>query len=132
MDGQGTNERNWNSDWNPIWDVRTGRFDGGWSFEARIPFKSLQYRPGRLQVWGFQMRRRSGGRTKRRISTRPRPGAGADGRLPGVAGGEPGRARGAAVGQTVEIKPYAIGISPRIGPPCRTSRMGRAAMSAST
>jgi hypothetical protein len=57
MDGQATNERNWNGDWNPIWEVRTGRFDGGWSFEARIPFKSLQYRPGRRQVWGFQMRR---------------------------------------------------------------------------
>ena len=57
MDGQGTNERNWNGDWNPIWEVRTGRFDGGWSFEARVPFKSLQYRPGRVQVWGFQMRR---------------------------------------------------------------------------
>ena len=53
MDGQFTNERDLNLDWNPIWDVRTGRFEGGWSFEARIPFKSLRYRPGRAPNLGL-------------------------------------------------------------------------------
>ena len=57
MDGQVTNERDYNGDWNPLWNLRTGRFEGGWSFEAEIPFKSLRYRPGRTQVWGFQLRR---------------------------------------------------------------------------
>ena len=57
MDGQVTNERDYNGDWNPIWDVRTGRFEGGWTFEAAIPFKSLRYRSGRDQVWGIQLRR---------------------------------------------------------------------------
>jgi hypothetical protein len=52
-----TNEGSPNSDWNPIWDVRTGRFDGGWTVEMEIPFKSLRYRPGRQQVWGLQLRR---------------------------------------------------------------------------
>ena len=52
-----TNEGNPNSDWNPVWDVRTGRFEGGWTVEMRIPFKSLRYRPGSEQVWGLQMRR---------------------------------------------------------------------------
>ena len=52
-----TNEGNPNSDWNPVWDVRTGRFDGGWTVEMEIPFKSLRYRPGQNQVWGFQLRR---------------------------------------------------------------------------
>ncbi len=52
-----TNEGNPNSDWNPIWDVRTGRFDGGWTVEMEIPFKSLRYRPGTEQVWGLQLRR---------------------------------------------------------------------------
>ncbi len=52
-----TNEGNPNPDWNPVWDVRTGRFDGGWTVEMRIPFKSLRYRPGSEQVWGLQMRR---------------------------------------------------------------------------
>ena len=57
MDGQITNERAWNGDWNPVWDVRAGRFAGGWTFEAEIPFKSLRYRPGQLQTWGFQVER---------------------------------------------------------------------------
>jgi hypothetical protein len=57
MDGQATNERQWSSDWNPIWDVAVGTFDGGWTMEAAIPFKSLRYRPGRAQVWGFNARR---------------------------------------------------------------------------
>ena len=52
-----TNEGNPNGDWNPVWDVRTGRFDGGWTVEMAIPFKSLRYRPGPLQQWGVQIRR---------------------------------------------------------------------------
>ena len=46
-----------NSDWNTIWDSRTGRFDGGWTVEIQIPFKSLRYRPTPDQVWGLQLRR---------------------------------------------------------------------------
>ena len=46
-----------NIDWNTIWDSRTGRFDGGWTVEIRIPFKSLRYRPVADQVWGLQLRR---------------------------------------------------------------------------
>ena len=58
MDGQITDERAWNGDWNPVWNVRTGRFAGGWTFEAEIPFRSLRYRPGRAQTWGFNVERR--------------------------------------------------------------------------
>jgi hypothetical protein len=32
-----TDEGNLNIDWNPVWDVRTGRFDGGWTVEMAIP-----------------------------------------------------------------------------------------------
>ena len=46
-----------NTDWNPVWDVASGRFDGGWIVEMAIPFKSLRYRSGPDQVWGLQMRR---------------------------------------------------------------------------
>ena len=46
-----------NSDWNPVWSVRTGRFDGGWSVEMAIPFKSLRYTAGTGQTWGVQLRR---------------------------------------------------------------------------
>ena len=52
-----TNEGNPNTDWNPVWDLRTGRFEGGWTVEMEIPFKSLRYRPGPAQVWGVQLQR---------------------------------------------------------------------------
>ncbi len=52
-----TNEGSPNFDWNPIWDVSTGRFDGGWTVEMAIPFRSLRYRPGVEQLWGIQIRR---------------------------------------------------------------------------
>jgi len=52
-----TDEGNLNIDWNPVWDVRTGRFDGGWTVEMAIPFKSLRYRSGSSQVWGINIRR---------------------------------------------------------------------------
>ena len=57
FDGQVTNEQEFNADWNPVWEVQTGRFDGGWTLEMAIPFTSLRYRPGRTQVWGLQIRR---------------------------------------------------------------------------
>ena len=51
------NEQDANTDWNPVAEIRTGRFDGGWSVEMAIPFRSLRYQSGRDQVWGIQMRR---------------------------------------------------------------------------
>ena len=56
-DFQITNDGSANKDWNPIQQVETALFDGGWSVEFAIPFKSLRYRPGREQIWGIQMRR---------------------------------------------------------------------------
>ena len=53
-----TDEGNPNNDWNPIWNSSTGRFDGGWTVEMEIPFKSLRFRPGVGQVWGLQLGRR--------------------------------------------------------------------------
>jgi hypothetical protein len=46
-----------NTDWNPVWRVRTGRFEGGWTVEMMIPFRSIRYTSGRNMTWGFQMRR---------------------------------------------------------------------------
>ena len=51
------NEADANTDWNPVAEIRTGRFNGGWSVEMAIPFRSLRYQSGRGQVWGIQMRR---------------------------------------------------------------------------
>ncbi|MGE0592446.1 MAG: DUF5916 domain-containing protein [Vicinamibacterales bacterium] len=66
-DGQVINERQFNPDWNPVWTLKTGRFDGGWTLEAALPFKSLRYAPGTEQVWGFNAMRVK--RSKNEIST---------------------------------------------------------------
>jgi hypothetical protein len=52
-----TDEGSLNPDWNPVWDVRSGRFEGGWTVEIVIPFKSLRYRSGAGEVWGINIRR---------------------------------------------------------------------------
>jgi hypothetical protein len=57
VDAQITNERQFHTDWNPVWTVETGRFEGGWTAEFAVPFKSLRYRPGRAQIWGFNVQR---------------------------------------------------------------------------
>ena len=57
MDGQVTNESQVNNDWNPVWELSTALFDGGWTAEAAVPFRSLRYRPGSEQTWGFNARR---------------------------------------------------------------------------
>ena len=112
-DQQFTNEGNPNGDWNPVWDVRTGRFDGGWTVEMEIPFKTLRYRSGTPQVWGIQLRRAIRRKNEWVYLTR----------LPIAAGGGSGSAgifrvsaAGTLVGiepppasRNIEIKPYAIG-----------------------
>ncbi len=52
-----TDEVNINSNWNTVWQVKSGRFDGGWTVEMVIPFKSLRYRGSGPQVWGINFRR---------------------------------------------------------------------------
>jgi hypothetical protein len=104
-----SDEGNINRDWNPVWDVRTGRFEGGWTIEMAIPFKSLRYVSGHDQIWGLQLRR-----TLRRrnefVHITP---------LPLSAGGSQGliRVSGGATlvgldlptaSKNLEIKPYAI------------------------
>jgi hypothetical protein len=68
-DGQITNERQFHSDWNPVWDYAVGRFEGGWSVETAIPFKSLRYRPG-TQIWGFNAQRSNRWRNENSFLTR--------------------------------------------------------------
>jgi hypothetical protein len=108
MDGQLTNERQYNGDWNPVWEVRTGRFEGGWTIEAAIPFKSLRYRPGRQQVWGLHVSRYN--RWKNEISypipmppERGTAGSFQMSAAPTLVGIE-----APAAGRNLEIKPYAI------------------------
>jgi hypothetical protein len=56
-DSQITDEGPPNVDWNTVWKFETGEFDGGWTVEMAIPFKSLRYQPGREQTWGINLRR---------------------------------------------------------------------------
>ena len=108
-DYQITDEGNPNIDWNPIWDSRVGRFAGGWTVEAQLPFKSLRFRPGLAeQVWGIQISRNI--RWKNEIvHATPVPISGGPGefRLSAAAtltGVEVPRGN-----RTFELKPYAIG-----------------------
>ena len=108
-DFQITNEGNPNGDWNPVWDVRTGRFEGGWTVEMEIPFKSVRYRPGPAPVWGIQFRRMVRRKNERSYLT-PVP----------ISAGRRGLFRVSdaamlvglelpAAGNNLEIKPYTIG-----------------------
>ena len=108
-----------NTDYNPIWDTRVGRFEGGWTVEMKVPFKSLRYQPGRAQVWGIQFRRVIRHRTETAFFTKMpiTVGSGGIGRLSYAAtlvGIEaPGGSR------NFEIKPYGISrvVSDRVAMP---------------
>jgi TolB-like protein len=112
-DQQFTNEGNPNSDWNPVWDVRTGRFDGGWTTEMEIPFKSLRYRSGSPQLWGVQLRRAIRRKNEWVYLTRLPISAGGGGGSAGIfrvsAAGTLVGMEPPAASRNIEIKPYAIG-----------------------
>ena len=57
FDAQVTDERNVNSDWNTVWDVKTGRWHRGWLVEIKIPFRSLRFRGVDSEIWGINFRR---------------------------------------------------------------------------
>ena len=112
-DQQFTNEGNPNGDWNPVWDVRTGRFAGGWTVEMEIPFKTLRYRSGSPQLWGVQMRRSVRRKNEWTYLTRIPISAGGGRGAAGIfrvssaatlVGLEP-----PAASRVLEVKPYAIG-----------------------
>jgi hypothetical protein len=109
-DGQSTNERQYNSDWNPVWNLAAGRFDGGWTIEAAIPFKSIRYAPGIVQDWGFQARRTNKWKNEIAYLTRVPPSFGL-GRadfsaslFASVVGLE-----APPMSRNIELKPYVIG-----------------------
>ena len=61
-----------NTDWNPVWTSKTGRFDGGWTVEMAIPFKSLRYRAGTTRCGACSCGAPCGARTSGRTSRRCR------------------------------------------------------------
>ena len=107
MDGQTANDSGTNFDWNPIWDVETGRFDGGWTVEAALPFKSLRYRPGRAQLWGFNVRRRNRWKNELSYLTPISAAVGGRGLRPALAAPLVGL-EAPPGSRNLDIKPYAI------------------------
>ena len=108
QDQQITDEGNPNPDWNPVWDVRTGRFDGGWTVEMEIPFQSLRFRPGPNQIWGIQLGRDIRSNFEEAYLTAVPISAGPGQFRLSVAGTLVGL-EVPADSRTFEIKPYAIG-----------------------
>ncbi len=98
-----------NTDWNPVWTSKTGRFDGGWTVEMAIPFKSLRYRAGTGQVWGIQIRRSVRHRNEWTYLTRvPQLLAGPQALNRVSAGGTLVGLDLPAAGANLELKPYGL------------------------
>jgi hypothetical protein len=113
----------YSSDWNPVWETRTGRFEGGWAVEAAIPFKSLRYQRGTTQVWGFNAMRVK--RSKNEISTLTRvpPARGQQGfQFPQFAATLVGIVAPPS-GANLDVKPYAISslTTDQLGTPRRSN-----------
>lgn len=59
FDGQIFNEgREFNRDWDGVWQVRTRRAEDGWAIEMEIPFRTLRFRESSEQTWGINFLRR--------------------------------------------------------------------------
>ena len=99
-----------NTDWNPVWTARTGRFDGGWTLEMQFPFKSLRYTSGADQVWGIQFRRSIRHKNEWTYWTPvPRQMAGPQALNRVSAFGTVVGLDLPAAGRNIELKPYALG-----------------------
>lgn len=49
---------NWDSTWDPIWELKTSIDKKGWVAEIRIPFTQLRFNNREEQIWGLQFTRR--------------------------------------------------------------------------
>ncbi len=49
------NDKEGESNWDPIWDVKTSIDEAGWIAEMSIPFNQLRYKKTREQIWGLQV-----------------------------------------------------------------------------
>jgi hypothetical protein len=53
-----TNDGDWDSSWDPVWYVKTGIDDLGWTAEMRIPLTQLRFSKQDEYIWGLQVNRR--------------------------------------------------------------------------
>ncbi len=106
-DGQVTGAQ-YNGDWTPSYDLAAGRFEGGWTVEIAIPFKSLRYRAGEAQLWGFNASRTVRWRNEISVLVPVPP-------WRGLSAARQAQLAGTVVGidapsgsKNLEIKPYAV------------------------
>jgi len=113
VDVQVTNEGSPNFDWNPVWEVRTGRWEGGWTVEVKLPFKSIRYSPGASQLWGVNLRRAIRRKNEwSHLTGVSRAAAGATGRNGIIRMSRAATLVGLEVpptGLSIDVKPYGIG-----------------------
>jgi hypothetical protein len=102
------NDRQYSSDWNPVWETRTGRFDGGWTVETAVPFKSLRYPPGTVQLWGFNAMRVKRARNEISTLTKTPPARGQSGFQSAQFAAAMVGIEAPRSGANLDIKPYAI------------------------
>jgi hypothetical protein len=102
------NDRQYSSDWNPVWETRTGRFDGGWTVEAAVPFKSLRYPPGSVQLWGFNAMRVKRARNEVSTLTKVPPARGQSGFQSAQFAATLVGLEAPRGGANLDFKPYAI------------------------
>src|SRR5262245_53020797 len=103
-----TDEVNINSNWNTVWQVRSGRFDGGWTVEMAIPFKSLRYRGSGPQVWGINFRRMVKWKNETSFLTRVPRAYGHNGIFRASSAGTLVELETPAQSMNLELKPYVV------------------------
>ena len=108
-----------NANWDTVWWVKTAKFDGGWTMEMKIPFKSLRFPETDEQVWGvnvFRLIRRRNEVTY--WSPQPRQYGphkpSYAGRLTGLRGVRPGR--------NLYVKPFYTGTASNLALPTINQR----------
>ena len=93
----------------PSGTCKTGDFDGGWTIEMAIPFKSLRYQPGRDQTWGINLRRVVRWKNEWSYLTQmPRALTDVPRHPEGVVGGTLVGLQVPSGSRNIEIKPYAL------------------------
>ena len=103
-----TTNGQYSRDWYAIWDVELGRFDGGWTAEIVVPFKSLRYSPGQPQVWGFNARRVQRWRNELTHLTQVPNSLGLTGVFQAAFAGTVVGIEAPSGSRNLELKPYAI------------------------
>ncbi|MCB0707188.1 MAG: carbohydrate binding family 9 domain-containing protein [Saprospiraceae bacterium] len=96
---------NWDSNWNPIWYLKTSVDSLGWVAEVAIPLSQLRFSKAEEQVWGIQFTRRDFRNQSRSLWQYIPRNSGywvsGFGELKGISNIEPKR--------QIEIQPYVLG-----------------------